>query len=204
MGVYHDHVLPCLVHLVMRRGVFAEYRRRVVGGASGRVLEIGIGSGLNLPFYGPTAAHIVGLDPSRTLLAMAGRRRRGVPIPAHLLEGSAEAVPLDTHSIDSIVVTWALCSVPDVHRALSELRRVLKRGGRLLFVEHGRSPDPEVSRWQDRLTPLWKRVAGGCHLNRPIGTLIEEAGFRLEQISTSCAGGPRTMTCMYEGVARPR
>lgn len=203
MGLYHDHVLPYLVHLAMRQGMFAEYRRRVVGGASGRVLEIGMGSGLNLPFYGPTASHVVGLDPSRTLLAMA-QRRRIVPIPAHFLEGSAEAVPLDTHSVDSIVVTWTLCSVPDVDRALSELRRVLKRGGRLLFVEHGRSPDPEVSRWQDRLTPLWKRVAGGCHLNRSIGTLIEEAGFHLERFSTSCATGPRIMTCMYEGVARPR
>lgn len=204
MGVYRDHILPYLVHLAMRRGLFAEYRRRVVGGASGRVLEIGMGSGLNLPFYAPTAAHVVGLDPSRTLLAMARRRRRKVPIPAHLLEGSAEALPLDAHSVDSIVVTWTLCSVPDVHRALSELRRVLKREGRLLFVEHGRSPDPDVSRWQDRLTPLWKRVAGGCHLNRSIGTLIEEAGFRLEQISTSYASGPRAMTWMYEGVARPR
>ena len=120
-----------------------------------------------------------------------------------LIEGSAEAIPLPDQSVDTVVSTWTLCTIPDVARALAEMRRVLMPHGRLVFAEHGRSTDPRVIRWQNRLTPLWKRIGGGCHLNRPIGTLIEEAGFRIEQIQTGYMEGPRPMTYMYEGVARP-
>jgi ubiquinone/menaquinone biosynthesis C-methylase UbiE len=116
-------------------------------------------------------------------------------------EGSAESIPLDDSSVDTVVTTWTLCSIPDVVRALAEMRRVLKPGGRLLFVEHGLSPDEHIRRWQHRLNPVWKKLAGGCHLNRPIAKLIESAGFRVSQLDTGYMSGPKPMTFMYEGAA---
>lgn len=203
MGFYEDRILPHLIHLSMRQDIFVEYRRRLVAGARGRVLEIGFGSGLNLPFYAAGVTRVIGLDPSPTLLVKAGRAKGAVPQSLALLEGSAEAIPLDDASVDTVVTTWALCSIPDATRALAEARRVLTSEGRLLFVEHGRSPNSNIARWQDRLTPLWKRVAGGCHLNRPVDRLIEQSGFRIERLQTGYMPGPRFVTFMYEGDARP-
>jgi ubiquinone/menaquinone biosynthesis C-methylase UbiE len=210
MTLYERCVLPRLIHVVMRTDRFTPYRRRLVAQASGRVLEIGAGSGLNLPFYPQATTRIVGLDPSPHLLARAHEAQRATTgartqaaLRAVFVEGTAEVMPLEDASIDTIVTTWTLCSVPDAGRALSEARRVLKPAGRLLFVEHGRSIDPAVSRWQERLTPAWKRLAGGCHLNRPVDRLIEDAGFRIEQLKTGYMDGPRPMTFMYEGSARP-
>jgi SAM-dependent methyltransferase len=202
MGLYDRLLLPRLLALAMRTPELVPYRQRVASAASGRVLEMGIGPALNLPFYGPEVTSVIGIDPSPALLAMAGARRSEVPFPVDLLEGTAEALPLDDASVDSVVTTWTLCSVADPIRALREARRVLRPGGRLLFVEHGRAPEPRVSRWQDRLTPLWKRVAGGCHLNREIGGLISAAGFRMERLDTGYMRGPRVMTFMYSGQAR--
>jgi ubiquinone/menaquinone biosynthesis C-methylase UbiE len=200
MSFYGERILPHLVHMSMRQETFEPYRRRVVSAASGRVLEIGVGSGLNLPLY-EAATHVIGLEPSAKLLAMARTiRTRGLSI--ELVEGVAEAIPLPDHSVDTVVSTWTLCTIPDVTQALTELRRVLKPDGRLLFVEHGRSSEPRVVRWQDRLTPLWKQIGGGCHLNRPIEQLIREAGFRVEQLQTGYMKGPKPMTFMYEGTAR--
>jgi len=204
MGLYRDHVLPFLIHRSMRQRNLTAYRARVVPAAQGRVLEIGIGSGLNLAYYGTAVEQIIGLDPSPKLLAMAREAARQTAIPLELIENSAEAIPLYNRSIDTIVTTWTMCSIPDVQRALGEMRRILKPEGRLLFVEHGRSPDVRVRRWQDRLTPVWRRIGGGCHLNRAIGELIEGAGFRIERIDTGYMCGPKPMTFMYEGVARPR
>jgi ubiquinone/menaquinone biosynthesis C-methylase UbiE len=204
LGLYHNHVLPRLIHLAMRQRYLADYRNRVVPGAEGRVLEIGIGSGLNLPYYGTTVEQVIGVDPSPKLLAMAREVARRTSVPLELIENSAEAIPLYNRSIDTIVTTWTMCSIPDVQRALGEMRRVLKPGGRLLFVEHGRAPDLTVRRWQDRLTPAWRRVGGGCHLNRAINELIEDAGFRMERLETGYMRGPKLMTFMYEGSARPR
>jgi ubiquinone/menaquinone biosynthesis C-methylase UbiE len=202
MTFYEQRVLPHLVHWSMRQPTFKEYRSRVLQVAEGCVLEVGMGSGLNLPFYGGAVKHVIGLEPSLTLLSMAHEAGSTAPQPFELLQASAEAVPLENDSVDTVVSTWTLCSIPDVMGALGEIRRVLKADGRLLFVEHGLSPDPRVRRWQDRLTPLWKRIAGGCHLNRPIAQLIEESGFRLEHINTSYMIGPTPMTFMYEGAAR--
>jgi len=203
MGFYQNHVVPRLISLVMRHKNLAAYRSRVVPAAAGRVLEIGIGSGLNLPFYSPAVREVIGLDPSAKLLAMARHAARAGVSRVDLVEGSAEAIPLDAASVDTVVTTWTLCSIPDAARALRDMRRVLRPGGRLLFVEHGRAPDPRVVQWQDRLTPLWRRLSGGCHLDRPMTTLIEGAGFRLDRVATGYMPGPKPMTFMYEGSARP-
>jgi ubiquinone/menaquinone biosynthesis C-methylase UbiE len=202
MTFYEQRVLPHLVNWSMRQPTFAEYRNRVLQAADGCVLEIGVGSGLNLPFYGSAVKHVIGLEPSPRLLAMARGAGNATSQSIELLQASAEAIPLENGSIDTVVSTWTLCSIPDVTGALAEVRRVLRRDGRLLFVEHGLSPDPRVSRWQDRLTPLWKRIGGGCHLNRPIAQLIEGTGFRVERVNTGYMKGPKPMTFMYEGYAR--
>ena len=204
MGFYQDQILPFVIDLAMRQRNLAAYRNRVVPAAEGRVLEIGIGSGLNLPFYTRKAERVIGLDPSPKLLSMARQAARQSMGAVEFLEGSAEAIPLADRSVDTVVTTWTLCSIPNASGALGEMRRVLKPGGRLLFVEHGRSPDPSVRRWQDVLTPVWKRIGGGCHLNRTIGALIEAAGFQFERIDTGYMRGPRPLTFMYEGSARPR
>lgn len=202
MGFYADRILPHLVHVAMRQETFLPYRQRLVDGARGRVLEIGVGSGLNLPWYPAVAGPVAGLDPSSRLLARARQvRRRGASI--ELIEGSAEALPLDDESVDTVVSAWTLCSIPDVNAALREVRRVLRPSGQFLFVEHGRAPDERVEHWQNRLTPMWKRLAGGCHLNRPIRQLVEDAGFGIARLETGYMRGPRPMTYMYEGAARP-
>jgi ubiquinone/menaquinone biosynthesis C-methylase UbiE len=202
MGVYARTVLPRLIHAGMGQERFMPYRRRLVRDAQGRVLEIGFGSGLNLRLYAAPGS-VVGLDPSRVALSIARASARGMSRPLELLEASAETIPLVDHSVDTIVCAWTLCSIPDVTRALSEVRRVLKPSGGFLFVEHGRAPDAVVAKWQDRLTPIWKHVAGGCHMNRPVATLVERAGFRIERLDTGYMNGPRLMTFMYEGCARP-
>ena len=204
MGFYQNQIIPLLIDLTMRQRNLAAYRSRVVPAADGRVLEIGIGSGLNLPFYSRRVEHLIGLDPSPKLLSMARRNLRPDLSSVELIEGSAESIPLEDRSVDTVVTTWTLCSIPDARRALRKIYRVLDPIGRLLIIEHGRAPDPNVRWWQDHLTPIWKRLGGGCHLNRAIKMLIEDAGFRFERIDTGYMLGPKPMTFMYEGSARPR
>jgi ubiquinone/menaquinone biosynthesis C-methylase UbiE len=178
-------------------------RERVIGAAEGTVLEIGVGSGLNLPFYRPPVREVLALEPAERLVTMARSASRATSMPVSFLEASAEAIPLANHSVDTIVTTWTMCSIPHADTALAEMWRVLRPGGKLLFAEHGRAPDESVRRWQDRLTPAWRCIAGGCHLNRPIRSMIEGAGFRIDRIETGYIPGPRPMTFMYEGSARP-
>ncbi len=204
MGFYHERILPQLINLAMRQQSLTAYRERIVPAAEGCVLEIGIGSGLNLPFYSAKTQRVVGLDPSQKLLVMARAAPRPKFLPIEFIEGSAEQIPVESESFDTVVTTWTLCSIPEAVRALREMRRVLKRGGHLLFVEHGRAPDAKVQWWQDHLTPLWKRIGGGCHLNRAIEPLIASAGFQFERLKTGYMRGPKPMTYMYEGSARPR
>jgi len=204
VNFYDDRILPVLIDLSMRNKRLRPYRERIAGVAEGCVLEVGIGSGLNLPFYGRKVKRLVGLEPSPRLLSRARQKAHGFPLAVEFLQGSAEAIRLEDKSIDTVVMTWTLCTIPDAPLALNEIRRVLKPEGELLFVEHGRAPDGGVRRWQDRLTPLWKNIGGGCHLNRPIAKLIEGAGFAIERLETGYIPGPKPMTFMYAGNAKPR
>jgi ubiquinone/menaquinone biosynthesis C-methylase UbiE len=179
------------------------FRERVIGAAEGRVLEIGVGSGRNRPFYRPPVREVLALEPAPRLVTMARSASFATNMPVSFLEASAEVIPLHQHSVDTVVTTWTLCSIPRAAAALAEMRRVLRPGGKLLFVEHGMAPDEGVRRWQDRLTPAWQCICGGCHLNRPIRSMIEGAGFRIDRIETGYIPGPKPMTFMYEGSARP-
>jgi SAM-dependent methyltransferase len=201
MGLYQERIVPALIGMAMGARPFRPLRQRVVGAASGRTLEVGVGAGDNLGFYPPAVEELFALDPSARLLERA-RRRAPSGRTVRLLETGAEAIPLDDSSMDTVVMTWTACSIPDVPAALSEIRRVLKPSGRLLFVEHGRAPDAGVARWQDRLDPVWSRLAGGCHLNRRIDEALPAAGLRLEALTTGYGlPGPRIFTYLYEGAA---
>jgi ubiquinone/menaquinone biosynthesis C-methylase UbiE len=200
MSFYRERVLPHLIQMSMQQEHFEPYRRRAVAAARGRILEIGVGSGLNLPLY-PSGSRVVGLDPSAKLLSMAREAMADRAQTIELIEGSAESIPFPDHEFDTVVTTWTMCSIPDLRKALAEVRRVLKKDGRLVFAEHGRAPEPSVARWQDALTPVWKRVGGGCHLNRPIDELIVAAGFRVDGLETGYMKGPKPMTFMYQGQA---
>lgn len=201
MGFYAERILPHLIRLTMRGPDFAPYRERALASATGRVLEVGIGSGENLSRYGVAVDEVIGLEPSPRLAAMARDAARAVAIPVTIEQAFAEEIPIDSRSIETVVMTWTLCSIAEPQRALAEIGRVLKPGGQLLFVEHGLAPDRRVRQWQRRLTPLWKRLVGGCHLDRDMPALIAEAGFKIERLSTGYMRGLRPMTFMYEGAA---
>ncbi len=201
MNLYSGWLLPRLLDRVMQQKQMLPYRRRIGAAANGRTLDVGIGSGLSLAFYGADTDQVVGIDPSEELLNFAKERARKVSVPVELRLGSAESLPLEDKSIDTVVTTFTLCSVGDAAAALAEMHRVLKPGGKLLFAEHGRAPDPEVARWQDRLTPLWSRVAGGCHLNRKTDELILSAGFQIDTLETCYLKAPRPMGFIYAGSA---
>jgi ubiquinone/menaquinone biosynthesis C-methylase UbiE len=204
MGFYQRRVFPWLLHHSMKNREVGRWRAKVIPAARGRVLEIGVGSGLNLPHYSGRVTGLSAIDPSPELLALARRMLAGAELEVSLLQGSAEALPFDDGSFDSVVSTWTLCSIGQVSRALGELRRVLRPDGTLIFIEHGQAPDPRVARWQDRLNPLWNRCAGGCNLNRRIDRLIAEAGFRITGLETGyLIKGPRPLTYHYQGQAEP-
>ena len=203
MSFYAKFVLPRVIDLAMRREDTARLRSEWIPQARGEVLEVGIGSGLNLPFYSTQVRHIYGVDPSLELQKMALKRLPAGPLKVEFLAQSAEAeLPLADASVDTVVITWTLCSIPNAPNALRQMKRVLKADGRLVFLEHGRAPDPRVAAWQDRITPLWKRVGGGCHLNRKIDELIEAAGFQITELSTFYLPGPRPVTYTYRGLAQ--
>ncbi|HVR97444.1 MAG TPA: class I SAM-dependent methyltransferase [Thermoanaerobaculia bacterium] len=201
MGLYHDRIVPRLVHWALRAEEFASVRAETVRGLSGEVLEIGFGSGLNLPYYPPEVRRLLAVEPSGTAWELARTAIEAAPFPVELAGETAESIPLPDASVDAAVSTWTLCTIPDAGQALREVRRVLRPGGVFRFLEHGRSDEPHVARWQDRLTPLQKRLAGGCHINRPIGRLIEDAGFALEDMKTYYARRPKTVFFFYHGTA---
>jgi len=203
MGFYRDRVIPRLIDLAMRNKEATRSRAALVPQASGRVLEIGIGSGLNLPFYSRDVTRLIAVEPSAKLAAMTRAKTEGVAFPVELLERSAEELPLDDRSVDTVVVTWVLCSIPDPLRALREMRRVLTPAGRMLFVEHGLAPDAGVRAWQERVNPIWRRVSGGCNMNRGIDELVERADFRIAALRRFYLKGLRVLTATYEGTAHP-
>ena len=203
--LYDRYILPRVVNAVCGQGPMQRQRAKVVPEASGVVLEIGIGSGLNLPFY--TAAKVqavLGLDPSSEMWDLARERAEACNLPLEFMQTGAEKIPLEDRSIDSIVMTYALCTIPDTTAALNEMRRVLKPGGTLLFTEHGLAPEPGVQRWQNRLNPLWSRLGGGCNLNRPTETLLREAGFGFQQLEQGYIPGWRPASYTYWGRAVPQ
>lgn len=202
MGFYDKHLLPHLVHFTCGLKPAMKQRAKVVPLAQGRVLEIGIGSGLNIPLYDPRRVeHLWGLDPSAEMWAIAQKNAAAHHLDAEFLQAGADAIPLDSGSADTVVMTYTLCTIPEIAPALSEIRRVLKPGGKLLFSEHGRAPDASVRRWQERLNPVWRALAGGCNLNRPIDQLLLEAGFRTPDLQTMYIPGWRPACFNYWGSA---
>jgi SAM-dependent methyltransferase len=203
MAIWRDHLLPRIVDKACARGDFAEPRRRTLAGVRGDAVEIGFGSGHNLAYYPAAAERIRAVEPSTVARRLAAPRiaATGIPVEFAGLDGQQLALPDD--GADTAVSTFTLCTIPDVARALDELRRVLRPGGRLHFLEHGRSPDPNVAVWQHRLTPIQERVFGGCHFDRPVADLLTAAGFELVELHNSYLPGPKTPSYLYEGIARP-
>ena len=202
MRVYDRYILPHLIDFACGMGAVMKARSQLVPQAQGRVLEIGIGSGLNLSFYDPQRVErVVGVDPSAAMQRLARERAARCQVPVEMIALELGQIQAADASFDDIVCTFTLCTIPDAIAALREMRRVLKPGGRLLFCEHGLAPDLPVVRWQKRLTPLWKPLAGGCHLDRDIPALIGAGGFHIRELSTGYLKGPRPMTHVYRGWA---
>ena len=201
MGFYVEQVLPRLTDVALRGRAFGEIRSRVASGLAGEVLEVGFGSGLNVPYYPQEVRRVRAVDPATVGRRLAARRVAASGVPVEYLGLDGQVLPLEAASIDHVLITWTMCTIPDVERALREMHRVLRPGGELHFVEHGRSPDQKVARWQDRLTPLQRRVFGGCHLNRPIDRLVTQAGFSVIRMDNFYMKGPKPIGYMFEGLA---
>ncbi|HSF18368.1 MAG TPA: class I SAM-dependent methyltransferase [Vicinamibacteria bacterium] len=202
MGLYEKYLLPRIVHLACGSKPAMKQRAKVVPLAEGRVLEIGVGSGLNLPFYTSSKVeHVWGLDPSRDMWALAQKKPARPDLDFEFIPAPAEKIPLDDRIADTVLTTYTLCTIPDVGRALGEMSRVLKPEGKLLFCEHGQAPDENVRKWQDRMNPLWKKLGGGCNLNRPISELIEQSGFKIRDMETMYIPGWRPACFNYWGTA---
>lgn len=201
MGVYADHVLPRLLNVALTGQEIGHIRARAAAGLDGQVLEVGFGTGHNVPYYPPAVARVQAVDPATLGRKLALDRVAASPVPVEYIGLDGQSLPLDAESVDHVLITWTLCTIPDPAAALAETRRVLRPGGTLHFAEHGRSPDPGVARWQDRLTPVQRLVFGGCHINRRIDRLISEAGFHLDRLDTGYMSGPKPLGYLFEGVA---
>ncbi len=205
MGLYERYVLPRVVHFTCGLKPNMRQREKVVPRARGRVLEIGIGSGLNLPYYdSANVSKVWGLDPSPKMTQMARRTASSLPFEVEFIGLPGDEIPLEDSSVDTVVVTYTLCTIPDTTPALRQMSRVLRPGGELIFCEHGAAPDSAVRRWQNLINPIWKRLGGGCNLNRPIPALIEAGGFRIKSLETMYIPGWRPASFNYWGTAVPR
>jgi len=201
MGWYERQILPRIVDLSLRSADFGRIRAKVAGDLDGEVLEIGFGSGLNVPYYPATLTKVLAIDPATTGRKLAAQRIARCAVPIEFAGLDAGALPADDGSVDHVLSTWTLCTVPDPALALAEIRRVLRPGGSLHFAEHGLAPDEKVARFQHRFTPVQRRVFGGCHLDRPIDQLVTDAGFELAKLDTYYMPGPRWVGYTFEGVA---
>lgn len=201
MGLYADQLLPRFIDVALGGRSFDRLRERTASGLSGEVLEIGFGSGRNVPHLPASVTRVLAVDPAVVGRRLAAGRvaRRGIPVDFVGLDGAR--LPIEDESVDHVLSTWTLCTIPDVDAALAEVHRVLKPGGSLRFLEHGRATEPTVQRWQDRLTPLQRRAFGGCHLNRSIGELVASSGLEVTSHENYYLRGPKAMGFMYEGVA---
>jgi len=203
MGFYENRILPHVLNAAMNTKAMREERTRSLKDVRGTVLEIGFGSGLNLPHYPAAVTKVVGVDPSQKSAQLARKRIAASSFPVEVIGLPAEKIPVDAGSFESIVSTFTLCTIPDVSGALLEIRRVLKPGGRFYFVEHGLAEDPGIVRWQERLNRLNQKMLGGCHLNRRISSLITEAGFEIERLEhDNLKGAPKFASFLYRGVAK--
>jgi SAM-dependent methyltransferase len=201
VGFYTDQLLPRLTNLLLANEEFQKVRQRVAAPLSGEILEVGFGSGLNVPFYPAGVRRVLAVDPATVGRKLAAKRVAASKVPVEYVGLDGQNLPLDSESVDHVLITWTMCTIPAVDRALREMRRVLRPGGTVHFAEHGRSPDPSVAIWQERLNPLQRIWAGGCHLNRPIDRLVAGAGFKVTRLETYYVSGPKLTGYMYEGVA---
>lgn len=205
MGLYEKYLLPVLIDTACAQKPIMRQRAKVVPQARGRVLEIGIGSGLNIPLYDAAKVEMVyGLEPSAAMRARAAERVRQAKFKFEFIDLPGEEIPLDDKSVDTVLTTFTLCTIGDAEKALGGMLRVLRPDGQLLFCEHGIAPDANVAKWQNRINPFWKPIGGGCNINRNISQLIEAAGFHIQSLETMyLPGTPRIMGFNYWGMARP-
>ena len=204
MNFYENYCLPHIINFVCGLKEIQKLREKVIPDAHGKVLEIGMGSGLNIPYYNAEKIELVwGLEPSEGMRKKAQSNLRQAPFEVRLLDLPSEEIPLDDNSVDTVVLTYTLCTIPDWQKALQQMRRVLKPEGKLIFCEHGEAPDENIRKWEERINPVWKKVAGGCNLGRPIPRFIEEGGFNIENIESHYLPGPKFAAYNYSGTANP-
>lgn len=202
MGFYNNYIIPRVTDFACGASVITDKRRQVVPAAQGRVVEVGIGSGLNLPFYDPAhVEQVIGVDPGDGMWRRSAKKRAAARVPVERIGLSGEQIPLDDNFADTVVITYALCTIPDPIAALTEMRRILKPDGKMLFVEHGASKDASVRKWQSRIDPVWKRLAGGCHTGRPIVDYVREAGWKIDHLEEGYVPGPKVLGYQYWGSA---
>lgn len=205
MGIYSRLIFPRLLELTMSGRELSHYRQALLQSATGNVLEIGFGTGLNVPYYGNQVSSLTAIDPNEGMAAIAASRIQSANFEIVLKTASAEALPLASNTFDSVVCTWTLCSIPKVEQALAEVYRVLKPGGKFFFIEHGLSNEQGVSSWQRRITPIQRRLADGCHLDRPMGSLVKAVFEQVEWEEFYASDLPKVLGYFYKGVAiKPR
>ena len=204
MGIYNKHILPTLIDFACKQNASMLQRMKVIPLATGNVLEIGIGSGLNLPIYNTkNVKHLTAIDPSKEVWKKNNIDIKSLPFVFTFIEAFAENIPKDDNSFDTVVITYTLCTISDTKKALEEIRRVLKPNGKLLFCEHGNAPDKTTQKWQRRINPIWKRLGGGCNLNKNIPLIIEKNGFKIKNLEKKYIPGWKPASFNYWGIAEP-
>ena len=203
MSLYERYCLPHILNCACSMKDILRQRENIVPLASGRVLEVGMGSGLNIPYYDSKQVELVwGLEPSGGMRIKARKNIEKATFDVELIDLPGEEIPLEDNSADTVLLTFTLCTIPDWQKALEQMRRVLKPGGKLLFCEHGKAPDARIHQWQDRINPYWNKFAGGCNLNRPIPELISNSGFDIEKIDSRYYPGPKVLNYFHNGIAK--